>query len=113
MHAIDGLVTVYVKIIREEVSFAAMHQTYVAIYREAFPQQEIDGILAFYGTPAGRALIDKTPFVMQRTMELMQARIGPIVQKFQESVRKASAEFKAAGDNPATDEKPAAEDAPK
>ena len=52
------------------------------------------------------------PRVMQRTLELMQARIGPIIHKFQDGARTAAAELKAAAEKPAAGDTAAAKDAP-
>lgn len=105
-HAIDTRVADFTKSMKDELSPAAMRSTYTTSYQEAFTQEELDGMLKFYESPAGLALINKMPLVIRRSVELMQARRGPLMQKFQESARKATAEIKASDDTPAAADPP-------
>ena len=82
--------------IKDELSFAKMKDIYLQVYRETFTQDEVSSIIAFYSSPAGRAMVEKVPVAMQKAGILMQGRIGPITQKivgmmeqFQKDVAKA------------------------
>ncbi len=68
---------------------------YTRIYMESFTQDEVDGMLAFYATPAGQALIKKMPVAMQKTMEAMQQMMGPMMQKLQAIQSESIAELQA------------------
>ena len=68
---------------KEEVSFTKVKDVYVQVYRETLTQEEVNSILAFYGSPAGKAMVEKMPAVMQKAATLMQARIGAMTQKLQ------------------------------
>jgi uncharacterized protein len=68
---------------KEELSFAKMKDLYVQVYRETFTQEEVNSIIAFYGSAAGKAMVEKIPVAMQKAGTLMQARIGPMTQKIQ------------------------------
>ena len=70
-------------ILKDELSFAKMKDVYLQVYRETFTQEEITSIIAFYGSPAGKAMVEKVPVAMQKAGTLMQARIGPMTQKLQ------------------------------
>lgn len=69
--------------IKDELSLAKTKDVYVQVYRETFTQDEVNSIIAFYGSPAGKAMVEKTPVVMQKAGALMQARMGPMTQKLQ------------------------------
>jgi hypothetical protein len=43
----------------------------VKVYTDSYTEEEIDGILAFYKSPAGKALLQKMPEVMQRMAPVM------------------------------------------
>ena len=60
-----------------------MEDVYLQVYRETFTQEEITSIIAFYSSPAGKAMVEKVPVAMQKAGTLMQARIGPMTQKLQ------------------------------
>ena len=68
-------------VIREELGWAKLHPDFAAIYAETFTQQEIDGLIAFYQGPIGSAFINKQPQLTHRSMQLMQQRMGPVMQK--------------------------------
>jgi hypothetical protein len=68
-------------IMRDELAFDKLKDIYVKVYRETFTQEEIDGLVAFYKSPAGKAYVEKLPAVMQRAGAEMQSRIGPMIQK--------------------------------
>ncbi len=53
----------------------------VTLYSETFSAEEIDGILAFYQSPAGHALLEKTPVIMSKTMALMMPEIQRLVKE--------------------------------
>lgn len=68
-------------IMRDELAYDKMKELYVKAYREVFTQDEVDGLIAFYKSPVGKAYVDKLPVVMKRAGSEMQSRIGPMIQK--------------------------------
>lgn len=77
---------------REEMSWANMKPLMVRIYADSFTQEEMDGLIAFYDSPAGRAFTKKMPVVMEKSMMLMQERIGPMMQRMEAKMREAMAD---------------------
>jgi len=57
---------------------------YMRIYQESFTQDELDGMTAFYKTPAGQAVVRKMPLVMQRVLGEMQVMLKPMQEKIRE-----------------------------
>ncbi|TJZ73208.1 DUF2059 domain-containing protein [Chitiniphilus eburneus] len=68
---------------------------YIKLYRDTFTQEEIDGLIAFYKTPAGQALVDKMPLVLQNISGILQSRLVPMMGKVATVVREATEEFNA------------------
>jgi len=66
-------------LIRQEVNWEALRPMMIAVYRDTFTQREIDGMLRFYGSPTGQAVIAKLPQTLQKSMEFMQERIGKLM----------------------------------
>lgn len=91
----DNMRARMMEIMKQELSWEVLEPIYLNIYQQSFSQEEIDGMLAFYKTPAGAALIKKMPLVVQNTMTAMQQRMGPMMQKIQASTRDAIAEMEA------------------
>jgi len=71
------------------------------IYRKSFSQSEIDGMLKFYKTPAGKAVIAKMPVVMQNTMQVMQGEMAEMVPKMQQLMADTASQIQALGKPPA------------
>ncbi len=56
----------------------------------------MDGLLAFYRTLTGSAFIEKMPVVMQKSMSVMQTRMGPLMEKMKAAMARAIEEAKVA-----------------
>lgn len=81
---------------KELLAWNKLEPMYVRIYQKSFSQEEVDGMIAFYKTPAGQAVIGKMPVVMQNTMDEMQQMMAPVLQKMQNMQQDLVAEMKAA-----------------
>ena len=79
----------------EEMAWDKLEPLYVRVYRDTFTQAEVDGMLAFYRTDAGRAVIVKMPAVIQTTMGEMQQRMQPMIAKMRTIEEEALAELRA------------------
>jgi hypothetical protein len=83
-------------IMKEELSWDKVKDQYVQAYREMFTQEEIDGLIAFYQTPAGQSLVNKQPELAKRTMTILQQRMAPVMQRIQKMSEAAASELKKA-----------------
>ncbi len=81
------------EVMKEELDWGRLEPIYIGIYREALTQEEVDGMLEFYRTPAGEAVINKMPLVMRKSMAAVQQRMGPMMEKMQEIREKALTEL--------------------
>jgi hypothetical protein len=73
-------------LMKKEMGWDVLVPMYVEIYGKSFTEDEIQGMLAFYRTPAGQAVIDKMPLVMQGTMQAVQARVGAMMPEMQKMI---------------------------
>lgn len=85
------------------VSMQDLQDTMAQIYSEEFTQDQLDGISAFYDSPAGQASIEKAPDIQAKIMQAIMPKLLAAQQQMQ-------AEAKAA---PAAPAAPAAAPAPK
>jgi uncharacterized protein len=67
--------------IKAELSYEKVKDVYLQVYRETFSQEEINSIIAFYSSPAGKAMVEKIPVAMQKSGTVMQARIVPLFER--------------------------------
>lgn len=65
----------------EEISLAKIMSIYAQTYRDTFTQEEVNGVIAFYKSPAGKAVTEKNPDVMRKAAGLTEARITVMTQK--------------------------------
>ncbi|HEY8834246.1 MAG TPA: DUF2059 domain-containing protein [Chthoniobacterales bacterium] len=88
-----------VAMMKELLDWTKLEPMYVRIYQKTFNQQEVDGMIAFYKTPAGQAVMSKMPAAMQNTMDEMQQLMGPVMQKMQRMQQDIVAGMKAESKN--------------
>lgn len=87
--AFETLATKINTALQEELGWEQMRSLYTQIYQESFTEEEINGLIDFYQSPAGVAFVNKMPAVMQKTMQLTQSRMGPLIQKIEKITEQA------------------------
>lgn len=93
---LDAIPRKFAAVMREEMAWPKMKPLYLQLYQETFEQDEIDGMLAFYATPAGRATLDKMPVVIQKSFALSQTLMQSVMPKMDAAMKEALAEAKLA-----------------
>jgi hypothetical protein len=83
-------------IMKSELTWDKLEPEYVRLYTESFDQSEIDGLIAFYQSPAGQAFIDKMPALTQKSMAIAQAHMQAVAPRIRDAVNEALAEAKLA-----------------
>jgi hypothetical protein len=73
--------------IESELSWKSMQTEYVDLYSQTFTEEEIDGMLAFYKSPAGVAIIAKTPELTQKSTTLAQKRMLAVQPQLQKMIQ--------------------------
>jgi hypothetical protein len=86
---------------REEISWARVEPLMLGAYRDAFTQREVDGMLAFYRSDAGKAFVTKMPLATQHTMESMQGLVKTLTPRIVQLEKDSAIQLKAAADAPA------------
>lgn len=92
---IDRMNARLVAMMQEEMRWETLEPRYLDIYRQSFTQAEVDGMLRFYRSPTGKAVIEKMPVVMQHTMQMMQGLMGGMMPKMQPILEDMLAELQA------------------
>jgi hypothetical protein len=92
---LDDMRQRFVAVMQAEMSWERYEPLMMQVYRQTFTQPEVDGMLAFYRTDAGRAVIAKMPAVMQSSMQLAQEQMAQTIPKLQEIMQESAAKFEA------------------
>lgn len=96
--ALDVMPVKLMAVMRKEFSWQKLKPMYIQIYRETFEQEEIDGMLTFYASPAGQAVINKMPIVLQKSMTLSQSMVQALIPKMNAAMEQAISEAISSGD---------------
>jgi hypothetical protein len=82
-------------IMQESLTMAKLKPLYVSVYSKNFSQQEINGLITFYESPAGQAYTEKMPAVMQDIMQQMSPTMEPMMQQIVAAAKDANAKMDA------------------
>ncbi len=91
---IDTTAKQAIETLRTALSWASMKPEVVKTYQKTFLQEEIDGAIVFYQSPAGKATIDKLPLVTQRPNAFVVARMPAILAKLSAATQHALTQAK-------------------
>lgn len=70
-----------VAVMENEMSWDKLEPGFIEIYRKSLSEKEVRGIVDFYVSPSGQAVIRKMPLVMQHSMEMMQQLMRGMMPK--------------------------------
>ncbi len=94
--AADKLKVRLLGLVKDTVSWQKMEPSYLQFYSETFTEDEVTGMLAFYKTPAGQAVIHKMPVLMQKNTALIQQLTASMQPQMEQIQRDFIADLKAA-----------------
>ena len=81
--------------IKSALDWNKLEPMYIRIYQKSFNQSEIDGMIAFYKTATGQAVLNKMPLVLQNTMAEVQQMLQPMIQHLQQKQHEIAAKVQA------------------
>jgi hypothetical protein len=67
-----------------QVSWKVLEPEYIKLYADAYTEDEISGIVAFYKTPAGAAMIAKSPELSAKSIALVQSKMAAVQPQLQQ-----------------------------
>jgi hypothetical protein len=92
---VDDMRAKMIALVRDTLNWDSFEPKMEEIYQKSFSQSEMDGMLKFYKSPAGKAVIAKMPVVMQNTMQVMQGEMGEMMPKMQQLIADTASQMKA------------------
>jgi len=82
-----GIQAKIMDLVKDRMSWEKMRPVYVKMYSETFTDEEIDGMLAFYQSPAGRAMLEKMPQLVAKIMALAQSQMAGLMPEIERLVK--------------------------
>ena len=77
------------RLIREELSWETIRESYVALYAETYTLEELKGMARFYRSEVGQSILKKLPAVTEKVMAITQERMRGIIPKLAEMIEGA------------------------
>jgi len=74
-------------LIEQETSWQKLKPVMVKAYGDTYTEPEIEGMLAFFKSPGGKAMIDKQPALMTKIMTGMQSQMSNIMSEVEKLMR--------------------------
>ncbi|MDD5704871.1 MAG: DUF2059 domain-containing protein [Kiritimatiellae bacterium] len=74
-----------------EFGWEKMKADYIRLYAETFTKAEMQDIMAFYKSPAGKAFLAKQPELTKRSMEMTQKVMARVMPKMMALVKESAA----------------------
>ncbi|MDC8830599.1 DUF2059 domain-containing protein [Alteromonas gilva] len=71
------------RLMRQEMGWQQLRDPMIELYLTHYTDQEIDGMLAFYQSDVGKAMVDKMPAVMAGSMQISQNMMQSVMPKLQ------------------------------
>ena len=86
-------------LVAQKMSWQKMKPVYIQLYDETFTEEDLDGMLRFYESPAGKAMLDKMPVLMSKTMALVQQQMQELMPDIQKTTRDYMEQHKGSAPN--------------
>ena len=82
--AIANMKSRMVDLIQGALTWEKLEPRYMSLYRDTFSEEEVEGMLAFYRTPAGQAVINKMPVLVQKSIQETQKMISDMTPQMRQ-----------------------------
>lgn len=74
-------------LIAEKTSWQNMKPIFAKSYSDIFTEAEVEGILAFYRSPAGKAMVEKQPALTGKIMASVQAQMADLMPQIEQIMK--------------------------
>jgi uncharacterized protein len=89
-----------VALMHEELDWKRMEPQIIELYRNTFTQREVEGMLRWYTSPIGKAVVAKQPLVTQQMSDYAQERVQDMVPRLMQLQKDTVTQLKAAASPP-------------
>jgi hypothetical protein len=69
------------------LSWDSLKEEYLQLYTETFSEEELRGIIEFSKSPLGQKMAEKTPVLMQKSMEIGRQHAQQVMPQVQQSLQ--------------------------
>lgn len=83
-------------VVHDAFSWDKIEPAMIKTYVDTYSDEELDGLIAFYKSPAGQAYVKKTPALLSKTMDILQERMVAIQPQMQKIMKQMAGDANAA-----------------
>ncbi len=102
----DELQTRILDYLSSRLSWEKMKPGFTKLYSDAFTEDEIDGMLAFYKSPAGQAMLTKMPQLASKSMAMAKEQMAGVYPELRRIVQEYTIEHPNPAATPPAQDKP-------
>jgi hypothetical protein len=70
-------------LLQSTLSWQKLEPSYIDLYASTFSEEDIDGMIAFYKSPAGQHLVEKNPAILTASQKIVLARFQDVQPQIQ------------------------------
>ncbi len=94
--------TKVLNLVQQQVSWKALEPEMITLYANAYSEAEIDGLINFYKSPVGQAMLAKAPELAEKSVGISQGKLAGLQPQIQQLSQQFGEKFRAAGAPPAS-----------
>lgn len=84
---IKAMQKIAIDLIYEGLSWESLKEEYIQLYAETFTEEELEGIIEFSKSPLGKKMAEKSPVLMQKSMEIGRQHAQQVMPEVQKAIQ--------------------------
>ena len=77
-----------------KLSWDKLKPAYIKLYAETLTEEEVDGAVAYYRSPAGQSFLKKMPLLTQKSMVMVQGMMGDLIPEINRISQEVQEKYK-------------------
>ena len=78
------------QLVNRTLGWQALEPQYAKLYADAYTEQQLDDLIAFYKSPTGQVMVEKTPILMKESSAIAQQKMVTLIPEFQDLMKEYS-----------------------
>jgi uncharacterized protein len=74
-------------LVNKKLGWKALEPDFINLYASTYTEEELNGIVAFYKSPVGQKMLDKTPDLMTKSTDITQQKMREVQPEFNQLVQ--------------------------
>jgi hypothetical protein len=74
-------------VVNQKIGWKALEPDFITLYASTYTEEELDGIIAFYKSPVGQKMMEKTPELMSKSSQITQQKMSELQPQLQQMVQ--------------------------